>query len=95
MDELTKVFEQLKAALASKPMFRIPDASHPFVLRTDSSDVGLGAVLLQYVDGQPLPVVYDSRKLLGREKRHATIEKEGLALIFGRHRFRYYLISQE
>nr|XP_027232840.1 uncharacterized protein LOC113824300 [Penaeus vannamei] len=94
-DELTKVFEQLKAALASKPVLKLPDASHPFVLRTDSSDVGLGAVLLQYVDGHPFPVAYASRKLLDREKRYSTIEKEGLAIMFGIHRFRYYLMGQE
>nr|XP_027217520.1 uncharacterized protein LOC113810035 [Penaeus vannamei] len=81
-DELTKVFEQLKAALASKPVLKLPDSSHPFVLRTDSSDVGLGAVLLQYVDGHPFPVAYASRKLLDREKRYSTIEKEGLAIMF-------------
>ncbi|XP_069970993.1 uncharacterized protein [Penaeus vannamei] len=94
-DELTKVFEQLKVALASKPVLKLPDASHPFVLRTDSSDVGLGAVLLQYVDGHPFPVAYASRKLLDREKRYSTIEKEGLAIMFGIHRFRYYLMGQE
>jgi len=94
-DELTKVFEQLKAALASKSVLKLPDASHPFVLRTDSSDVGLGAVLLQYVDGHPFPVAYASRKLLDREKRYSTIEKEGLAIMFGIHRFRYYLMGQE
>lgn len=94
-DELTEVFEQLKAALASKPVLKLPDSSHPFVLRTDSSDVGLGAVLLQYVDGHPFPVAYASRKLLDREKRYSIIEKEGLAIMFGIHRFRYYLMGQE
>ncbi|WP_353817119.1 ribonuclease H family protein, partial [Acinetobacter baumannii] len=40
-------FQELKDKLTSQPVLRLPNHGQPFVLRTDASDVGLGAVLLQ------------------------------------------------
>ena len=39
-----EAFENLKAALSSSPVLRSPDFGRPFVLQTDASDVGIGAV---------------------------------------------------
>ncbi|KAK3880810.1 hypothetical protein Pcinc_014731 [Petrolisthes cinctipes] len=62
---------------------------------TDASQHGLGAVLLQYFDGQPHPVAYASRKLLDRERKYSTIEREALAIVFGVAKFDYYLRGKE
>ena len=64
-------------------------------MRTDASSTGLGALLLQYHDKTPFPVSYASRKLLDREKRYSTIERECLAILFGITRFNYYLYGRE
>ena len=88
-------FEKLKLSLSQYPILRIPNANLPFVLRSDASDVGLGCVLIQYVDGTPFPIAYASRKLLPRETRYSTIEKECLAILFGVSRFNFYLIGKE
>lgn len=52
----------LKNALFSDPVLKLPDAK-PFILRTDASDKGLLAVLLQYDNYNPFPIAYSSRKL--------------------------------
>ena len=49
-----------------------------FILRTDASDVGLEATLLQWRDGQDFPVAYASRKLLDRERRYSVMDRKCL-----------------
>lgn len=93
--EAIEYFEKLKLGLAKGPVLKLPDLSAPFVLRTDSSNYGLGAVLLQYVDNKPFPVAYASRKLSDRERKYSTIERECLGIIFGVKRFNYYLQGTE
>lgn len=61
-----------------------PDFEKEFVLQTDASERGVGAVLSQLDDeGKDHPVAYFSRKLLPRETRYLTIEKECLAIKLG------------
>ena len=71
-----------------------PDFTRRFVVHTDASDVGIGAVLAQTVDDQEHPVAYASRKLLPRERRYATVEKEGLAVKWAILKFAPYLLGR-
>ena len=73
--------------LVSNPVLHLPDYSKTFYLRTDASDFGLGAVLLQDYDSVKMPVAYASRKLLDRETRYATIEKECLEIVWAVEKF--------
>jgi len=69
--------------------------SKPFVLRTDASDVGVGAVLMQEHDEELFPVAYASRKLSQRERAYSTMERECLALVWGVQKFQLYLYGRE
>lgn len=51
-------------------------------MRTDASDGGIGAVLMQEHDGKVFPVCYGSKKLSSAEKSYSTIEKECLAVVW-------------
>ena len=65
-----------------------------FTLQTDASDRGVGAVLSQTDEnGQEHPVAYFSRKLLPRETRYSTVEKECLAIKLATHAFRVYQLK--
>lgn len=55
-----KAFETLKASLTKEPVLRGPDFERPFVLQTDASDVGIGAVLSQVWEDDDQPVAYFS-----------------------------------
>ena len=89
-------FMLLKRTLCQSPILQNPNFSKEFVLQTDASDCGVGAVLSQQDDNRvDRPVAYFSRKLLPRETRYSTIEKECLAIKLGIEAFRVYLIGRK
>ena len=71
---------------------RNPDPSKTFVLQTDASDFGVGAVLSQGEDERP--IAYYSRKLLDGERRYSVVEKECLAVVLGIKAFNVYLAGK-
>ena len=91
-----RAFETLKKALISEPVLSSPDVSKTFIVQTDASDRGVGAVLSQVQeDGQEHPVGYYSRKLLAREQRYSTIEKECLAIKLALDAFKVHLLGRK
>ena len=93
-EDCEEAFCVLKQVLTSPPLVFSPDFTRRFVVHTDASDVGIGAVLAQTVDDQEHPVAYASRKLLPRERRYATVEKEGLAVKWAILKFAPYLLGR-
>jgi hypothetical protein len=71
-----KAFQQLKEALTSPLVLRLPDFTQQFVIECDASGIGLGAILLQ----QNQPIAYFSEALKGSALLLSTYEKEMLAI---------------
>ena len=90
-----QAFTTLKTRLCSSPVLQSPDFTKRFLVQVDASAVGLGAVLAQGEPGEERPVLYLSRKLLPRETRYSTIEKECLAMKWALDSLRYYLLGRE
>jgi len=67
----------------------------PFVVDSDASDVGLGAVLSQVVDGAERPIMFASRRIQPAESKWHIREKEALGLIFALETFRHFLLGSE
>ncbi|CAM5153571.1 unnamed protein product [Eretmochelys imbricata] len=62
-EECQKVFNQLKAKLMSDPVLRALDFDKPFLVTTDASERGVGAVSMQKGPDQEFhPVVFLSKK---------------------------------
>ena len=87
-------FIALRKVIASQPVLSLPDYSKQFLLQTDASDQGIGAVLLQEKEGMRHPIGFASRKLLPREQNYATIERECLAIVWGIGKFDNFLYGQ-
>ncbi len=80
--------------MLSQPILHNPDFSTSFVLQTDASQRGVGAVLSQTdEDRTEHPVFFFSRKLLNREEHYSTVEKECLAIKLAVEAFRVYLLG--
>ena len=88
-------FLSLKSILASPPILHLPDLEKAFIVRTDASEKGLGAILLQEFEGVLHPVAFASRKLLPRETRYSTIERECLAIVWAIKKFELYLYNRQ
>jgi hypothetical protein len=56
-------FQNGKKALTSSPILKLPNITETFILQTDASDHGIGAVLLQEENKVKQPITFISRKL--------------------------------
>ena len=93
--ECTEAFFELKKLLISAPVLMLPDFSKSFVLDTDASGEGLGAVLSQTINGKEHVIAYASRTLTHTEKRYCATRREMLALVWGSRHFRPYLYGRK
>jgi hypothetical protein len=87
--ECGKSFEWLKE---KSPILAYPQLdrnSSPFVLHTDASGQGIGAVLEQ--EGHVIG--YASRSLSQSEQNYSVIQKECLAIVYATKQFRHYLLG--
>ena len=80
----------------SAPVLHYPEFSKPFVLETDASISGPGAILSQqHSDGKLHPVAYASRALTTQEKKYAATELETLAVVWAVSHFHAYLYGHD
>lgn len=88
---LATTFTELKQALVQAPVLALPNFQKPFILETDASDIGFGAVLMQ--DNHP--IAYLSKDVCAKNQSMSTYEKECLAIILAVDKWRSYLQHQE
>ena len=89
-------FVILKEAIANSLSLFFPDYTLPWVLRTDASEAGVGAVLLQVATDESgnevyQPLGFTSQKFSDPATRWATIEQEAYGIYAAVKSFSYYL----
>ena len=91
--EAREVVQMLKEKILTSPLLAFPDFAKPFLLETDASKEGLGAVISQKQDdGRFHPVTFGSRSLTPAEKNYHSSKLEFLVLKWGTmEHFREYL----
>src|SRR2546430_8802400 len=82
----------LKRRLMEAPILQYPDFSKPFLIYTDASGTGLGAVLSQLNDeGKECVIAYASRSLNKAECNYGITDQECLAVVWAVKHFEQYL----
>ena len=89
-------FESLKQLLMTAPVLAFLRFDQGFVLETDASGLGLGAVLSQkQPDGKLHPIAFASLALSPCERNYGITELETFAVVWAVSHFRSYLYRQE
>ena len=75
--EAQKAFESLKEAMISAPVLALLNFTKTFVVETDASGNGIGAVLIQ----DSHPIFYLSRALSPKHQVMSTYKKEFMVVV--------------
>ena len=95
-EECETAFKQLKSLLLSADVVSYPQGKGNFILDTDASDTGIGAVLhqIQGPNNEEKVIAFASKTLNKSQQHYCTTKKELLAVVeFVKH-FRHYLYGQ-
>lgn len=91
-----EAFQTLKKAFCEIVTLAYPNFAVPFIVDTDASDFGIGAVLSQKNSANiEQPIAYYSRSLSKSERKYAVTRKEMLALVDALKHFRCYLLGKK
>ena len=85
-----QAFMALKQAMITAPVLALPNFSKEFIIETDASGQGIGAVLMQ--EGHP--IAYISKALSDRFQTLSTYEKEMLAILMAIKKWESYLVDR-
>lgn len=93
-----EAFERLKLAMSQTPVLAQPnikgaqDGSRPFLIYTDASKEGLGAMLAQQSDDTFIhPLYFASKSLSKAEKNYHITDLEALAVVFAVKKFHFFI----
>ncbi|CAG2249684.1 Retrovirus-related Pol polyprotein from transposon 17.6 [Mytilus edulis] len=84
-------FEKLKESLVSAPILAYPEGEGEFILDTDASGSGIGAVLSQIQNGEEKVISYASKTLNDAQRKYCTTRRELLAVVMFVKYFRHFL----
>ena len=89
--ERVEAIEKLKLLLTQSPILAFPKEEGEYILDTDASDFGIGAVLSQVQDGVEKVIAYSSRTLSKAERKYCVTRKELLAIVYHVRYFKEYI----
>ena len=80
--------------MSQAPELAYPTSEGAFVLDTDASNTGIGAVLSQKKGGEEMVIAYFSRSLTKSERQYCVTSKELLALVTAVRHFHHYVYGR-
>lgn len=92
-EQQAEAFTKVKAAVVEHAMLFCFTTGLPTILRTDASNVGMGAMLVQIKEDQERPIGFFSRAFSSTERLYSTVEQEALGIVSAAKHFHHYLIG--
>jgi transposase InsO family protein len=92
--ECQTAFEQLKEHLTTAPILAYPSTTSSFLLDTDASGFGIGAVMSQEQEGTERVIAYFSRTLIRPERNYCVTRRELLAIVEAVKHFHHHLYGR-
>ncbi|GBG76707.1 hypothetical protein CBR_g22926 [Chara braunii] len=92
--ECEAALRHLKHPLTHYEVLKLPDPDKPFIVTTDASQYGIGAVLVQQEGPKLRPVEYMSKKMPSQKLAKSTYEKELYAVYKALTHWRHYLLGR-
>ncbi|KAF9760555.1 Transposon Tf2-6 polyprotein, partial [Nosema granulosis] len=94
--ESTRAFKEIKTLISLGLERAQPDFTKPFILTTDASDYGIGAILSQVrEDGREKMISAFSKNLDKAQLNYSVTDKELLAVVKGIENYRHYLLGAQ
>ncbi|GBN02469.1 Retrovirus-related Pol polyprotein from transposon 297 [Araneus ventricosus] len=94
-DECEKSLNSLKQALTSAPILTYSRIDKDFILDTDASNEGIGAVLSQNIGSEKRVIAYFSKSLDNPKRNYCITRKELLAIVKSIEHFHHYLYGRK
>ncbi|GBO07677.1 Retrovirus-related Pol polyprotein from transposon 297 [Araneus ventricosus] len=94
-EECEKSFNSLKQSLITSPVLTYPRTDKEFILDTDASNEGIGAVLSQKIGNEGCVIAYFSKSLGKPERNYCVTRKELLGIVKSIEHFHYYLYGRK
>ena len=87
-----KHFEHYVDIITKQPVLKAADPTKSYILHTDASDLGLGAVLMQDDDdGHLHPIAFASKLLNPAQRNYTVTDRECLAMVWALEHFNTYV----
>lgn len=87
-------FKELKSALCSSPILAFPNFENDFILCTDASGYGVGAVLMQHdASGKSHVIAYASKLLNKAQQNYDVTNRESYAIVWALRHFRELILG--
>jgi len=90
-DQAEAAFNKLKNAMTQAPVLALPNFEEDFVIETDASGIGMGAVLIQ----KGHPIAFFSQKFCSKLLNSSTYVRELCAITAAVKKWRTYLLGRK
>ena len=90
-EKCNEAYEWTRTAISDQVLLSAPTGEGPFVIATDASDLGVGAVLMQLQENEIAILEFASRSLSDTQRRWPTYEREAYAIRWAVEKFEDYI----